>query len=93
MVVYLMGWVLNIEAFLMLLPCAFSLLYRDGCLRYFLPVIAAGWLAGWLCVRRKPKNTGFLRQRGHDLRGPGLDLLKPDRRPAVLAQRRDSGVL
>ena len=64
MVVYLMGWVLNIEAFLMLLPCAVSLLYRDGCLRYFLPVIAAGWLAGWLCVRRKPKNTVFYAREG-----------------------------
>ena len=29
-VFYYLGWVLNIEAVLMLLPCAVSLIYGDG---------------------------------------------------------------
>ena len=35
-VFYYLGWVLNIEAVLMLLPCAVSLIYGDGMLPYFL---------------------------------------------------------
>ena len=31
-VFYYLGWVLNIEAVLMLLPCAVSLIYGDGSL-------------------------------------------------------------
>ena len=37
---YFLGWVLNIEALLMLLPCVISLIYGDGQLYAFLVVMA-----------------------------------------------------
>ena len=44
---YFLGWVLNIEALLMLLPCVISLIYGDGQLYAFLVVMALCAVIGW----------------------------------------------
>lgn len=61
---YFLGWVLNIEAFLMLLPCATAVVYQDHTGIYFLIVMIMCWFLGWLAVHRKPKNTVFYAREG-----------------------------
>ena len=61
---YFLGWVLNIEAFLMLLPCVTAVVYKDHTGIYFLIVMIMCWFLGWLAVHRKPKNTVFYAREG-----------------------------
>ncbi|MCI8516628.1 MAG: TrkH family potassium uptake protein [Hungatella sp.] len=61
---YFLGWVLNIEGLLMLLPCAVSLIYGDGQLYAFLIVMALCALIGWLTTHRRPANTVFYAKEG-----------------------------
>lgn len=61
---YFLGWVLNIEAFLMLLPCATAVVYRDHNGIYFLIVMIMCWFLGWLAVHKKPKNAVFYAREG-----------------------------
>ena len=61
---YFLGWVLNIEAFLMLLPCVTAALYRDHNGVYFLIVMAICWFIGLIFVRKKPFNTVFYAREG-----------------------------
>ncbi len=63
-VFYYMGWVLNIEAILMLLPCITSLIYGDGILPYFLIVMAICVVLGWIMAHDKPENTVFYAREG-----------------------------
>lgn len=63
-VFYYLGWVLNIEAVLMLLPCAVSLIYQDGCLPDFLLAMAMCAAVGWAAVHKKPKDTVFYAREG-----------------------------
>ncbi len=61
---YFLGWVLNIEAVLMLLPCAVALIYGDGQLKFFLMVMAMCLVIGWTTTHRRPKNTVFYAREG-----------------------------
>ena len=61
---YFLGWVLNIEALLMLLPCAVSLLYGDGQLWSFLLVMVLCVMIGWLTTHKRPENTVFYAKEG-----------------------------
>ena len=61
---YFLGWVLNIEAVLMLLPCAVALIYGDGQLKFFLMVMAMCLVIGWATTHRRPKNTVFYAREG-----------------------------
>lgn len=61
---YFLGWILNIEAVLMLLPCAVSLIYGDGQLGHFLTVMAACFAIGWATARKRPENTVFYAREG-----------------------------
>ncbi len=61
---YFLGWVLNIEALLMLLPCAVSLIYGDGQLYAFLIVMAVCAVIGWLTTHKRPENTVFFAKEG-----------------------------
>jgi len=61
---YFLGWVLNIEAVLMLLPCAVSLIYGDGRLWCFLAVMAMCFVIGWLTTHRRPKSSVFYAREG-----------------------------
>ncbi|MDO5408890.1 MAG: TrkH family potassium uptake protein [Lachnospiraceae bacterium] len=64
MIVYILGWVLNIEAALMLLPCGVAVIYRETEGFWFLAVIALCALVGMLLVHRKPKSTVFYLKEG-----------------------------
>lgn len=61
---YFLGWVLIIEAVLMLLPCAVSLIYGDGCLLFFLAVMAVCLVIGWITSHKRPKNSVFYAREG-----------------------------
>lgn len=61
---YFLGWVLNIEAFLMLLPCITAIIYKDHTGIYFLIVMIMCWFIGWLAVHKKPENTVFYAREG-----------------------------
>lgn len=63
-VIYFLGWVLNIEGLLMLLPCMTAIIYRESTLPYFLVVIAACWILGWLSTAKKPDNRVFYASEG-----------------------------
>ena len=56
-VFYYLGWVLNIEAVLMLLPCAVSLIYGDGMLPYFLVTMVICTVIGFMTAHKKPADT------------------------------------
>lgn len=61
---YFLGWVLIIEAVLMLLPCAVSVIYGDGCLLFFLAVMAVCLAIGWITSHKRPKNSVFYAREG-----------------------------
>ncbi|HCT90517.1 MAG TPA: potassium transporter KefA, partial [Lachnospiraceae bacterium] len=65
MVVFILGWILKLEAVFMLLPLFVGLLYREytGCL-CFLVTIAVCGLSGVLMARKKPANTVFYMKEG-----------------------------
>ena len=52
-VFYYLGWVLNIEAVLMLLPCAVSLIYGDGMLPYFLVTMVICTVIGFMTAHNR----------------------------------------
>ena len=61
---YFLGWVLNIEAVLMLLPCVISLIYGDGRLTAFLSVMAMCLVIGWVTTHKRPQNSVFYAREG-----------------------------
>lgn len=63
-VFYYMGWVLNIEALLMILPCMVSLIYGDGLLKFFLIPMAMCAVIGWITSHKKPKDAVFYAREG-----------------------------
>ena len=63
-VFYYLGWVLNIEAVLMLLPCAVSLVYGDGMLPYFLVTMIICTVIGFMTAHKKPADTVFYAREG-----------------------------
>ncbi len=63
-VLYFLGWVLNIEAIFMLLPCAVALVYGESNGLFFLSIgLVCGALV-WLCSHKKPANTIFYAREG-----------------------------
>ena len=63
-VLYFLGWVLNIEAIFMLLPCAVALVYGEVSGFYFLAIGLVCGALGWLCSHKKPVNTIFYAREG-----------------------------
>lgn len=63
-VLYFLGWVLNIEAIFMLLPCAVAVVYGEGSGFYFLAIGLVCGALGWLCSHKKPANTIFYAREG-----------------------------
>lgn len=63
-VLYFLGWVLNIEAIFMLLPCAVALVYGEGNGFYFLAIGLVCGALGWLFSHKKPANTIFYAREG-----------------------------
>ena len=64
MVLYMLGWVMNLEAAFMLLPCVTALIYRETAGFSFLIVAMALLIAGVLCTFRKPANRAFYAREG-----------------------------
>lgn len=63
-VLYFLGWVLNIEAIFMLLPCAVAVAYGESSGFYFLAIGLVCGALGWLCSHKKPANTIFYAREG-----------------------------
>lgn len=63
-VMYFLGWVLNIEAVFMLLPCSIALIYGETNGFYFLIIGIICGILGWLLSHRKPSNTIFYAREG-----------------------------
>ena len=61
---YILGWILNIEAAFMLLPCLVALIYGESEGLAFLWVALGAGAAGTLLVCRKPKNMNFYVKEG-----------------------------
>ena len=64
MVAYFVGSVLRIEAMLMLVPTAVSLIYRENEWIYLFAATALSYVAGYLLSFRKPKNMTFYMREG-----------------------------
>ena len=64
-IVYILGWVLNIEAAAMLLPCVVALIYGETTQLFsFLITAAVSFIIGLLMHLKKPKNTKFYAKEG-----------------------------
>ena len=63
-ILYFLGWVLNIEALLMILPCMVSLIYGDGQFLSFLAVMVLCGIIGWFTTHRRPSNIVFYAKEG-----------------------------
>ena len=63
-VTYFLGWVMAIEGALMLLPCIVALIYQEFSGWYLAGVSLFCMLAGWLLIRKRPKNTVFYAKEG-----------------------------
>ena len=63
-IIYLMGWILNIEAVFMLLPCITALIYKEPSGYWFLAVMAVCGGIGIIFTRKKPENMVFFAKEG-----------------------------
>lgn len=63
MILYILGWVLNIEAVLMLLPCLVALIYQESVWDFLIPILLCAVIGGFL-THKKPKRTVFYLKEG-----------------------------
>lgn len=63
-ILYTLGWVLNLEAIAMLLPLSCSLIYKEPVMP-FLAAIGACALLGIILTLKKPKNTTMYSREGY----------------------------
>lgn len=64
MIIYLLGWILNIVAALMLLPFAVSIYYSEASGKYFLICALIMFAIGFALTRKRPKNSKFYAKEG-----------------------------
>ncbi len=64
-IIYILGWILNLEAGLMLLPCVTALIYREKDGFAFVITMAVCLVAGFLITRKKPKKKVFYAREGY----------------------------
>ena len=64
---YILGYVLKIEAILMLLPCLVAVIYQEKEGFYYLAVAFICGLSGLLMAYRKPKSFVFYLKAGKSL--------------------------
>lgn len=64
MIRYILGYVLKIEAVLLLLPCLTAFIYRETVGGYYLAVAVLCLLLGFLMSYKKPSNTVFYLKEG-----------------------------
>jgi len=65
MIAYFLGWVLKIEAGLMVLPLIVCAVYRERETIYMAGIIAALLLLGFLLSAKKPANSNFFTKEGY----------------------------
>lgn len=53
-IIYIIGWILKLEAVFMLLPCATALIYRESEITAFLLTMAVCLAVGLPLTRKKP---------------------------------------
>ena len=63
-IAYIIGWILNCEAAIMILPCITAIVYRESQLRAFLITMALCLALGIPLVSRSPKNRFFFIREG-----------------------------
>lgn len=63
-IIYFLGWVLNMEAILMLVPFATSLIYQEKNGFYFFIIILCCGILGFTATHKKPANTVFYAREG-----------------------------
>ena len=64
-IIYILGYILRIEAAFMILPCITAVVYGEKSQGIvFLIIMLAGYAAGSLITRKKPKNMSFYAREG-----------------------------
>ncbi|MBS6516577.1 MAG: TrkH family potassium uptake protein [Clostridium sp.] len=64
MIAYVIGWILNCEGFLMLLPCLTAVIYQEAAGFSFLAAMGLCFLFGAPLTMKKPKNMVFYTKEG-----------------------------
>ena len=64
LIIYLLGWIMNIEALFLMIPCLTAAVYGESIGFCYLAVAAACGLIGFLCVRKKPASKIFFAREG-----------------------------
>ena len=64
MIFYLLGWLLNTVAALMILPFTVSIYYGEDCGKYFLLCSLVMFMVGIFLTRKRPKYTKFYAKEG-----------------------------
>ena len=63
-IIYMLGWIMNIEAFLLFLPIITAAVYRESVITFYLVVSCICGVLGFLCTRKKPKVKMFFAKEG-----------------------------
>ena len=64
MIIYMLGWILNTIAGLMVIPAGVSIYYHEGHGKYFVICALIMLVIGLLLTRKRPKNTKFYAKEG-----------------------------
>lgn len=65
MIIYMLGWLINTVAAMMLVPFSVSIYYHEDSGRYFLACALAMFVVGVLLVAKRPKKTTFYAKEGY----------------------------
>ena len=65
MIFYMLGWLLNTIAALMLFPFLVSIYYREPCGIFFIICALIYFIIGFLLTRKRPKNDRFFAREGY----------------------------
>ncbi len=65
MIIYMLGWLLNTVAALMLLPFAVSIYYHEESGKYFLACALVLFMMGLVMVAKKPEKRSFFAKEGY----------------------------
>jgi len=65
MIIYMLGWLLNTVAAMMLVPFAVSIYYHEDSGKYFLACALVMFLVGIALIRKRPENSAFYAKEGY----------------------------
>lgn len=89
-IIYMLGWIMNMEAIFMTLPVITAVVYRESIGFIYLGVAVVCGLLGFLCTRKKPCTKMFFAREGFVTVSLGWIVLSPFRVYALCHKRRDS---